>query len=60
MRISGQQVSVGIQIAADVLTAMVVKGGFTILSYCHDHDEWDHSAKKLKELLSSKGPVNGI
>lgn len=31
-----------------------------MLVYCHNHDEWDNSAGKLKEWLQDKRPVNGV
>ena len=35
------------------------KGGFDMLVYCHNFDEWANSAEKLEEHLKAKANVNG-
>ena len=35
------------------------KGGFDMLLYCHDFDEWQNSAEKLEEHLRAKAGTNG-
>lgn len=36
-----------------------VKGGFDMLLYCHNFDEWQNSAEKLEEHLKAKAGANG-
>ena len=35
------------------------KGGFDMLLYCHNFDEWQNSAEKLEEHLRAKEAMNG-
>ena len=36
-----------------------VKGGFDMLVYCHNFDEWQNSAEKLEGHLKAKADMNG-
>ena len=39
----------------------IAHGGFDMLVYCHNHDEWEHSKKKLEEWLLNGAKVsNGV
>lgn len=35
-----------------------VKGGFTMLLYCHNHDEWENSRQKLEKHLNARKAGN--
>jgi 2-polyprenyl-6-methoxyphenol hydroxylase-like FAD-dependent oxidoreductase len=35
------------------------KGGFDMLLYCHNFDEWQNSAEKLEEHLKAKAGTSG-
>lgn len=39
---------------------VIAKGGFEMLLYCHNHDEWENSQQKLEEYLKAKKAENGV
>ena len=45
---------------APSLYHIVDQGGFTMLVYCHSHDESQHSREKLEEHLKAKSLANGV
>lgn len=37
-----------------------VKGGFTMLAYCHNHDEWINSEERLEQWLQTRRSVDKV